>query len=166
MRRGHHIEARALRRRVSPVTGHYVRERRDVRASPAMRRRGFTLPEILSALTLLVVGAFSSFALLALSIECDKEAADFSAARTIATTQFETLRASQNRPAAGTTTIAGVTTQLGSPATGTMVVTHEETTGQTALDLVTVTLTWREPGRGTVTLTNSTYICSGGVSAS
>ncbi|MCA1596678.1 MAG: hypothetical protein LC772_09685 [Chloroflexi bacterium] len=135
------------------------------RASVTLRG-GFSLPEVLSAMSLLVVGAFSSFSLLTLAIECDKEAADFTTARTIATTQLEAIRASQTRLAAGSTSISGVSTSLGTGATGTLSVTREESTGQTALDLVTVTLTWPEPGRGTVSLTDSTFVCSGGVSAS
>lgn len=160
---------RLLDKRPSVCHGHdrggVLRNRRRATKARPSPRSGFTLPEVLSAITLLIVGVFSTYSLMALAIRVDQEASHYSIARAVAQTTIENLRTQTTRPTAGTSSLSGVSNMIPG-GSGTLTATHLESSGQTALDRVQVTIQWPEPVRQTDSYTISTYICSGGVSVS
>lgn len=129
---------------------------------PGRSRAGFTLIEIMAALTLMVIGAFSLYSLLFLAIQCDSESAHYAVARTIAQNQIDLIRCSNALPTASVPSISS----LIPGGTCSISVSAQQTGSQPVMDLVTVTIKWPEPGRGTDTVSVWTYMCVGGVTTS
>ena len=132
---------------------------------------GFTIVEIMCAMTLLIVGAFSVFTLIIQSIESNMESSHYSTARAIAQREMEEIRTKvwtsmptpNNADPINPTpayTIDGVSSLL--PAG---VGTYLVTSSQTGLDLVTITITWTEPGRGTDSIILDTYVTENGLNS-
>ena len=128
------------------------------RTHAAQRRAGFTLPEVISALTVLVVGAFAVFSLVTLSIQSDAESAHISQARAAAQQQLEWARQNGAASIAATPTIP--TTALPPGATVSFTTAATSITGLTD---ATVTINWTEPGRGQESVTLETYVATGGL---
>jgi prepilin-type N-terminal cleavage/methylation domain-containing protein len=134
------------------------------RPHAAQRRAGFTLIEMVAAMTLLVVGAFAVFTLLLLSIQTDSESADYSMARAAVQQQLEWYRKTPYASITSVPAVTGATLPVGGTLTST--VTPNATVGGvsiTGLYCVTVTVSWTEPGRGSDSVSMNTYIGQNGL---
>ena len=150
------------------------------------RTGGFTLPEVMAALALLLIGAYAVFALLVISIQSDMESAHLAIARAFAQQELESVRSidysgigGETIPNCGTalsilaqgTTISSnnatsVTTPTALPSgSGKLWIVAQNTGTQTGLVLATFQVTWTEPGRGADAETYATYIVPGGISS-
>lgn len=163
------------------------------RRSPRYHRQsrgGFTLLEVISAMTLLVVGAFSVFSLLLTAIQMDMQSAHFSSARSIAQQQIEYVRSLSWNTITGlynsqTFDANGIPQGLAAPLSnsqpaspftyrmlsqlpaGAATVTfgNAVTGANTSYRDVIVTVKWIEPGRGQSSVTNDTLVTDGGINS-
>ena len=128
------------------------------------------LVEVVVALMVLVVGAFSVFALLTISIQTDAESAHYTMARAAAQQELDWVRRSVYTSISGTPTVGSYSADPSTlppkaTVTGPTLTAVNDSSGKTIpnLSLVTVAISWPEPGRGSDSVTMDTYVSANGM---
>jgi prepilin-type N-terminal cleavage/methylation domain-containing protein len=127
------------------------------------RRSGFSLVELVIALVVMVIGVTATFSLTLIAIQADSESAHFTIARATAQREMELIRTkvwSAMPNVAGST--VSVPTTLPNGTVG-VTVQPENTSSQSGLDLVTITVSWVEPGHGSDSVAMDTWVTDGGL---